>query len=307
MLAGKRRLLIPHVLLVILVAVVAWAPKSRPGLRPNLAFLIAIALTELALLIALARGRRKGEGRAVRCDMACFVWALMLTWELCTSVLDWAHPVLVPAPENVFATFEEQGATLALNVIYSMRLLAVGFSTGLVAAVSLGLAVGWYPRLRVFFYPIANIMAPIPPVVFSPYLVALMPTFYSASVLVIILGVFWPNFLSTINRVAGIEQRVLDLARTLKPGNWTMITQILLPYILPGTVAGLKVSMTTSLLMLNYAELMGATHGMGYYVQNSITYANYAHAVAGMIVIGLVVTVLNCLVQGAQKHLLWWR
>ena len=92
----------------------------------------------------------------------------------------------------------------------------------------------------------------------------------------------------------------------LKPSNTTMIWHILLPYLFPGVIAGLKVNMTTSLLMLNFAELMGATHGMGYYVQNSITYANYAHAIAGIIVIGIVVTILNVLITWLQKKLIRW-
>ena len=125
--------------------------------------------------------------------------------------------------------------------------------------------------------------------------------------MVIILGVFWPNFLGTINRVNSIEARILDSARMLNLSNTAMITQVLLPYVLPGVVAGLKVSVTTSLLMLNFAELMGATHGMGYYVQNSITYANYTHAVAGICCIGIVVTVLNQLVNLIQKKAIIWK
>ena len=85
------------------------------------------------------------------------------------------------------------------------------------------------------------------------------------------------------------------------------MSKILLPYILPGVVSGLKVSLTTSLLMLNFAELMGATHGMGFYVQNSITYANYTHAVAGIFVIGIVVTILSAMVGWLQKNLIKWR
>ena len=104
-----------------------------------------------------------------------------------------------------------------------------------------------------------------------------------------------------------MEPQILDSARMLRPTNRTMIWRILLPYIIPGTVSGLKVSMTTSLLMLNFAELMGATHGMGFYVQNSITYANYAHAVAGIIVIGVVVTLLSWIVTKVQKKLIRWQ
>ena len=305
--AGRwKRLLIPHALLLALVLVITLAPKLRPGLSSCAALLAAVGVMEGLFLLFLCRAWRRGESGTACLDIILLVWALLLAWELYTSVWHRAHPVLVPAPENVFDTFREQGPTLLQNVWYSLLLLAVGFSLGLCLAVLLGLVAGWYPRLRGFAYPIANVMAPIPPVVFSPYLVALMPSFRSASALVIVLGVFWPTFLGTINRVAGIEPQILDSARMLRPSSRVMIFHILLPYILPGVVSGLKVSLTTSLLMLNFAELMGATHGMGYYVQNSIAYANYAHAVAGIIIIGVVVTILCALVTQLQRRLVRW-
>lgn len=304
--ASGRRLVIAHVLLLLLLGTVLLAPKDRPGLRDSGALLTAIVLLEGAFLLAVARQRRRGGPGTAPFDLICLAWVLLLAWETATSVLHLAHPVLVPAPENVFATFWEQGDVLILNILYSLQLLAVGYVLGLALAVVLGLFAGWYPRLRAFAYPVANVLAPIPPIVISPYLVAIMPTFRSASVLVIVLGVFWPNFLGIINRVADIDPQILDSARMLQLSGSAMIWKVLLPYLFPGIVGGLKVSLTTSLLMLNFAELMGATHGMGYYVQNSISYANYAHAVAGMIVIGLVVTVLNVLVTRLQKKLIRW-
>jgi len=307
-----KRLILPHLLLIILLITVIFLPNARQTTRPYGSFLIAIAVMEAMFLFSVFRRRSKfqcgcaGAGTGPF-DIICLVWVLLILWELTTSVFNIAHPVLVPAPENVFDTFREQWKIMLLNVAYSLQLLLVGFIIGLVSAVILGLAAGWIPRIRAFAYPIANVMAPIPPIVFSPYLVALMPTFRSASLLVIVLGVFWPTFLNTVNRVSAMDQRILDSARMLNPGNGTMIFQILLPYILPGVVSGLKVSMTTSLLMLNFAELMGATHGMGYYVQNSITYANYTHAVAGIFVIGIVVTILAAIVTQLQKRLIKWK
>ena len=301
-----RRFLISHIPLLLLLAAIILAPKRRPGLSSESALLAALLLMELLFLRSLFRQRKGSFQKTAPFDLIFLVWTLLFVWEMATSVLHIAHPVLLPAPENVFHTFREQGGKLLLNVIYSMELLLIGFVVGLSLAVLLGLLAGWYPRLRAFSYPIANIMAPIPPMVLSPYLVSIMPSFRSASVLVIVLGVFWPNFLSTVNRVVGIDPNILDAARMLCPSNRTMICRILLPYIFPGIVSGLKVSLTSSLLMLNFAELMGATHGMGYYVQNSITYANYAHALAGIIVIGIVVTILSSLVSRLQGRLTRW-
>lgn len=301
-----RRLVISHTLFFSLLAVICLAPKARPGLSQNLPLITAVLLIEGAHLFSVWRSCRGRGSQTAPFDIVSLVWLVLLFWELFTSVLHKAHPVLIPAPENVFYTFFDQWDKLLLNIWYSLQLLLTGFFIGLIAAVILGMFAGWYPRLQAFAYPIANIMAPIPAIVISPYLVSLMPSFRSASVLVIILGIFWPTFLNTVNRVVGMEPQILDSARMLHLGNSAMIWQVLLPYLFPGIVGGLKVSMTTSLLMLNFAELMGATHGMGYYVQNSITYANYAHAIAGIIVIGIVVTALNALVTRLQKSLIRW-
>lgn len=292
---------IAHAALATLV-VTLFLPKQRATVREPWAMLLGIALIETVFFICYRRKRARSL-----CNIVLFVWVLFIAWELCTSVWNIAHPVLIPCPENVFDTFREQYREMLLNVLYSMELLGIGFCVGMALAVGLGLIVGWIPRLREFAYPIANVMAPIPPIVFSPYLVALMPSFRSASVLVIILGVFWPNFLSTVNRVSNIEPNILDSARMLHLSDRVMIFQVLLPYVLPGIISGLKVSVTTSLLMLNFAEIMGATHGMGYYVQNSITYANYTHAVAGIISIGIVVTVLSQVVTAVQRNAITWR
>lgn len=305
--AMRWRLLQTHLLFAGLLGIVLLAPKSHPGLAPAAALVTALFLMEGVFLLSVWRGRKSGDALTAPFDIIRLVWAFLLMWELLTSVLHRAHPVLIPAPENVFDTFRSQWNAILQNIAYSLQLLLAGFGIGLVLAVLFGLFAGWYPRLRAFAYPIANVMAPIPPIVVSPYLVALMPTFRSASMLVIVLGVFWPNFLSTVNRVVGIEPQILDSARMLCPSNTAMIWRILLPYLFPGVVGGLKVSMTTSLLMLNFAELMGATHGMGYFVQNSIAYANYAHAVAGIIVIGVVATILCALITQLQKRLIFWR
>lgn len=307
-----KKLLLPHALLAILVVVTVFVPNARATTRDCHAFLAAVSVMELLFLYAAVRGivHKKSTDRwtfNASCGIICIVWLLLLAWELSTSVWNIAHPVLIPAPENVFDTFREHWRLLLLNVAYSMQLLLIGFTLGTVLALVLGLFTGCIPKIKAWAYPIANVLAPIPPIVVSPYLVALMPTFRSASVMVIVLGVFWPSFLNTVNRVSGIEQGIMDSARMLQPDTKTMVFRILLPYLMPGVVSGLKTSLTTALLMLNFAELMGATHGMGYYIQNSITYANYTHAVAGIITIGIVVTALNYLVTQIQKHLIKWQ
>lgn len=298
-------IIIPHILLAALLYMILFVPKDKQILHAPAPLIVAVCIMELLFLIRILR-RGKADRYIGPCYIITFVWVVMLVWELVTSVMDVAHPVLVPAPENVFFTFQEHGTVMLLNIVYSLELLLIGMIIGLSLAVFLGLFCGWNPHLKAFAYPIANVLAPIPAIVISPFLVAIMPSFRSASAVVVILGVFWPQFLSTINRIGGIEPEILDSARMLKLSTPVMLFKVLFPYLIPGILTGLKVTMTTSVLMLNFAELMGATHGMGYYVQNSIAYANYAHAVAGIICIGVVVTLLNFAVSLIQRKFIRW-
>ena len=68
----------------------------------------------------------------------------------------------------------------------------------------------------------------------------------------------------------------------------------------------MKVTFTTGIMLLTFAEMMGATSGMGYYIVNYNTYGNYTKVVARIIVVGTVVTVLNKCIDVLQKKLIVW-
>ncbi|MCI2241189.1 ABC transporter permease [Adlercreutzia faecimuris] len=297
---------IAHVLLAALVGVILLMPDARK-VYPATALLVAIGVIELCYLLALFRGRKLDPFPSGSSDIICAVWVLMLVWELSSTKLGIAHSVLIPSPENVFYVFQRSGPELWANVVSSLELLLSGYILGTALGVILGVVVGWVPRLRAMFYPIANVLAPIPSVIFTPFLVILMPSYRWAAIMVILLGVFWPQFLSMILRVGSLPQAITDNARVLKVSNWTMITKIILPFIVPDVLKNMRVSLTTGFLMLMYAESFGAKSGIGYWISNANVFANYANIVAGVITCGMTVTALNYLTAWLQKRFTTWR
>lgn len=188
-----------------------------------------------------------------------------------------------------------------------MQLLLVSIVIGVVLGVVLGVTVGWLPPLRDVFYPIANVLAPIPSIVYAPYIISIMPSFRSASAMVIVIGIFFPMFLNMVNRVKSMDAQIVESARMLNVGNRAMITRVLLPYVIPGVIMGMKVTLTTSFMLLMFAEMMGATSGLGYYIVNYNTYGNYTNVIACIIVVGIIVTVLNWLTNLLEKRLIKWQ
>ncbi|WP_093794246.1 hypothetical protein [Sporomusa acidovorans] len=56
-------------------------------------------------------------------------------------------------------------------------------------------------------------------------------------------------------------------------------------------------------MILIFAEMMGASAGLGYFIKLYAEYANYTNVVAGIIMVGLVITILNKGVNILEKML----
>ncbi|MCD7787244.1 MAG: ABC transporter permease subunit, partial [Oscillospiraceae bacterium] len=140
----------------------------------------------------------------------------------------------------------------------------------------------------------------------TPYIVAIMPTFQAASVFVICFSVFFPTFQSMVQRVASIDRRIIQSAEVMNVSTPTMLFKIILPSCLPGILSGLTGTMRVALLCLSGAELLGAKSGLGYFVKKFSDYANYTQVIAGIILMGIVVTVLTMLIELLQRRAIRW-
>ena len=296
----KPSFIIANVLFAATIVAIAVPGKVVP--KTPEPFYVAVVLVELLFVWRYLAGGRKRS----TCNIASVVWVLFIAWEVAATDLKVTHPVLVPIPENVFAVFAKIPEELARNVISSMTLLGEGFITSLVFATIIGLFVGWLPKVRETVFPIAKVLAPVPAIVFTPYLVMVLHSFRAAAVMVIFLGIFWPTLMNTILRVEQLDRRILDSAKMMGLSTPTMIFRVLLPYLYPTIVTGLKVQLPTAMLMLVMAEMYGASSGLGYFVINYTNYGNYTNVVAGIIMVGIVVTILDCLVSLLIRKTVKW-
>jgi NitT/TauT family transport system permease protein len=248
----------------------------------------------------------KKDGRQAARDVGSIVFGFLALWEIATSKLDLLPFVFVPAPENVFFMYIRDYRLILTGALRSLFLLLSGFGVSLFAGISLGIAVGWNPRLRKAVFPIAKAIATVPAMIYGPYLVVMMPTFTSASIFVIFCGTFWSLFMNMINRVGTIDQRIINTAKILNVKTKTMLFQIILPYTLPRIINDMTVSLSISVMTLTVAEMIGADRGMGFYVKRALDYANYTQAFAGIFLIAIVITILNFLIALLRKKLVIW-
>ena len=302
----KRVLNVANVLFILIWAASLlpsrYAVEMRNGLKDFKAFGVALIIIEAVFIISNGSEKRN---RAQR-DIVGFVYAFLFIWEVGVSRLNLLPFAFIPAPENVFYVFFEDYINILEGFRSSMILIILGVFLALFFAVILGTLVGWVPRLTNAIFPVVKAISTVPPLIYTSYIVLIMPTFFLASLTVVFLSVFWGSFMGSINNTAFVEKKVINSAKVLNMKTLPMLFKIIIPFNLPRIINNLPINLATALMTLTAAEMIGASSGMGYYVRVALTYANYTKAIAGIIFIGLVVSLLNIIIEIIKKKFVTW-
>jgi len=240
-------------------------------------------------------------------DVTVVLESFLLAWQLATSNWPVLNRVLFPTPDAVLRLFFSELKDMAHGMLSSLYLLGTAYLLALVTAIPGGLLVGNSPRLRNAAEPFSKVLSAIPPIVYIPYAIALLPSFSAASIFVIWSGAFWPIFVSTIAGVVNIPETLLDSARMLHLGKKTFIFKVLLPGAMPSILTGASLGLVFSFLLLTAAELIGATEGLGWYVKNFSDFADYTRVIVGIIFIGIVITAIAAGFKRIEKRILRYK
>jgi len=228
----------------------------------------------------------------------------LLVWQVATVNVPLLDKVLFPAPETVFKLFITELPDMFQGLLSSLYLLGSGYLLALATAIPLGLLVGQSRITRESCNPYSKVLGSIPPIVYIPYAIALLPSFSAASIFVIFVGAFWPLFISTVSGVVNISPNLIDSAKMLHLKKATFFFRILLPGALPSICTGASLALVLSFLLLTAAELIGATSGLGWYVKNFSDFADFPRVIAGIIFIGIVITVITSVTDRIERRLL---
>ena len=153
------------------------------------------------------------------------------------------------------ATLETLGAALGG--------LLVGGSAGILAGIVLGLS-GVLNRLMTVSI---ELVRPVPSVAIIPLFMLVFGLGFRLEIAVVAFGVVWTVLVLTRAAVAGIEPRLLEVARVLGMSRAQAIWKIVLPSALPRIFVALRLAATVSLIVAVTVEVAVNPLGLGYGMQ----------------------------------------
>lgn len=232
--------------------------------------------------------------------------ALLASWIYISKYTEWLDPVIFPTPGVVVIAFFKAFGELIQGFFSSMQLLIPALLFALIIGIGGGLYFGLNDRFRAILTPFFQTFSPLPPTLFIPYAIALLPSFKAASFTILFITVFWPIFLGTIQGVLLIEKPYWDNAKTIGLKGKDLIFKLILPASSPHILTGVGTALGFSFLVLMMVELFGAETGMGRFIQYYLSFTQYDVVLAGIIFNSIIILITMTLYELVKKRLLFW-
>jgi len=246
---------------------------------------------------------RTAATRAAAVAAALALWAVIAHGNALVGVV---NPVLLPTPVEVGRVAVDLAASgeLARHFLTSLGRVAQGFGLAALAALGLGLLVGFCVPLRLMLEPVIEFVRPIPPLAFLPMFLVWFGLGETSKIVFIGYTTFFPMFVAIAATVVRVDVVLLRAAASLGASRADLVRRVVLPAALPGIVVALRVGFGLALFVIVGAEFMGADAGLGHLIMEGRTFFNPAQIVMGALVLGLLGSLFNTLLLAAERRLL---
>lgn len=184
----------------------------------------------------------------------------------------------------------------------------VGFCLAALVGIPTGLIMGRSRYAHDFGGPIVELLRPIPPLAWIG--VALLIFTRNVGYFIVFIGCLFPIILSTINGVKGVDEGLIEAAKTLGAKKLDILSKVVLPGSLPSIVTGMRIGLGIGWMSIVAAEMVGLTevYGLGNFVLVSYgSYGRYDWMVAAMLFIGFIGWFMNYIIQKVERRAIRWQ
>lgn len=233
---------------------------------------------------ARARARRWG-----RLEAALVPVAILIAWQGLSA--SGAFPAYAfPPPAAVFRTLAKMAAdgSLALHVVESFGRQLVGFLLAILLGFPAGLLLGTSDRVREALMPTFRLFYPIPGIAWVPLAILWFGIGFQALVFSIFTTCFFPIMMNTFAGVAALDPTHRMVMQVFGTPRWLAYRRVILPSAMPFVMAGLRLAYGVGWRVIIGAEMIGATSGLGYMIDNARWQMRPDIVLGGMVAIGVI-------------------
>lgn len=246
---------------------------------------------------------------------AIALFIILLVWQgLCpTSAKGFPGPIQVirdtwnPYIVNPFFNNGGTDVGLGLQILASLKRVAIGFTFSAVVGIATGIIIGSNNFLLRAFDPIFQVLRTIPPLAWLPISLAIFQSFNpldmfkiqvseTSALFVIFITAVWPIIINTMVGVQQLPTDYRNVARVLKLRQTKFFFKILFPATVPYIFTGLRIAVGLAWLAIVAAEMLVGGVGIGFFIWDAYNNSLMGQIIIALVYVGLVGLALDRLV-----------
>lgn len=223
------------------------------------------------------------------------------------------NAVLFPSPLKVVLAFKQlidcglpgstSDITLTDHIIVSLIRFIEGFILASISGILLGLLLGYFKKAFAYVNPILQLIRPIAPVAFLPFIVLAFGIGDVPAIVIIFIAGFFPILLSTVSAVNNVDPIYSKVAKSYNLSHISTVFKIIFPAAFSSIATSLHLALGTSWIFLVSGEMVGAQSGLGFLIMDSKNCMRMDSLLATIITIGLIGLVLDGMMKLFEKSI----
>lgn len=235
------------------------------------------------------------------------ILGVILLWQL-AAVFGFVNTALIPSPTKVFHAIVEwaKSGELFVDFYTSIWRGISGLLIGSAIGVLLGLMTGRNQKLNLIFTPVLNVFKAFPPVAMLPIFITFFGIGDFSKVFAISFASIFPLWVNTHIGSNSIPIEFIRSAKLLSRSRTTTFFKIIIPATMSSIMAGFRISIAISFIMLYVSELAGASNGLGYQISSSHLSYRMDKMFGALIILGLTAAIIDLLFNRIIKYFFPW-
>jgi NitT/TauT family transport system permease protein len=230
---------------------------------------------------------------------------LLAAWQIASLALNNdSFPTAIDAIRAIPAILGDKESLI--NILASLRRMAIGFSLAVALSIPLGLMMGRSRAVASFFNPLLMVIYPVPKAALMPIIMLWLGVGDIAKTLVIFLGVSLPVIYHSFEGAKAVEEKMLWSGAAMGLSAPQRLIRIVLPAALPEILTGCRTGLVLALITMITSEMIARQSGAGNILFNALDMGQYDTVFAMIIIVGAMGIGLDALFERMRARLVKW-
>lgn len=177
---------------------------------------------------------------------------------------------------------------------------------GIVLAVPIGFALGWWRGLGEVFTPLLEFLRPTPSLIFFPILILVFGTGDMSKIMASMIAVSFTMVINSLYGVMSVDRVMINSFRTMGASDLEILRKGVLFTALPYIASGIRVSIGASILVIVSTEMIQGTDGLGFVIYFALDRLQFDHMWSAILATSFVGAGTVYLWQYIEQKILKW-